>query len=172
MQNAHPDARPLLDDLDVTLLELLTEHPRIGVLELSRLVGVTRATVGARMDKLRASGVVTGYGPQLDVVAAGYPVQAMVTLEIAQGDLDTVAALLQEMPGVLEAYSTTGAGDVVVRLAAASNDDLQQSLLVLGQSEAVRRSTSVVVLATVVSARALPLLRRDVPTTRAPRISR
>ncbi|UIJ35404.1 Lrp/AsnC family transcriptional regulator [Allobranchiibius sp. GilTou73] len=166
MQNAHPDARPLLDDLDVTLLELLTEHPRIGVLELSRMVGVTRATVGARMDKLRASGVVTGYGPQLDVVAAGYPVQAMVTLEIAQGDLDTVTALLQEMPGVLEAYSTTGTGDVVVRLAAASNDDLQQSLLVLGQSEAVRRSTSVVVLATVVSARALPLLRRDVPPTR------
>ncbi|NYJ73083.1 hypothetical protein [Allobranchiibius huperziae] len=36
----------------------------------------------------------------------------------------------------------------------------------LGQSEAVRRSTSVVVLATVVSARALPLLRRDVPPTR------
>ncbi|MBO1765536.1 Lrp/AsnC family transcriptional regulator [Allobranchiibius sp. GilTou38] len=167
MQSAHPDARPLLDNLDVTLLELLTEHPRIGVLELSRMVGVTRATVGSRMDKLRASGVVTGYGPQLDVVAAGYPVQAMVTLEIAQGDLDTVAALLQEMPGVLEAYSTTGTGDVVVRLAAASNDDLQQSLLVLGQSEAVRRSTSVVVLATVVSARALPLLRRDVPPTRA-----
>ncbi len=169
MQTDHPRTSQHLDDLDLRLLELLTGNPRIGVLELSRLVGVTRATVGARMDRMSTSGVVTGYGPQVDVVAAGYPVQAMVTLEIAQGRLDDVTDLLQSIPGVLEAHSTTGVGDVVVRLAAASNDDLQESLLVLGQSETVRRSTSVVVLSTVVPARTLPLLRRDVPRTDAPR---
>lgn len=159
MQNVQPRQ---LDELDVTLLELLQQHPRVGVLELSRISGVTRATVSARMDKMAASGVVTGYGPQVDVVRAGYPVQALVTLEIAQGRLDIVTALLERTPGVLEAYSTTGVGDVVVRLAAGSNDDLQRTLLVLDQSEAVSRSTSVIILSTVVSPRVLPLLRRDV----------
>lgn len=66
---------------------------------------------------------------------------------------------------MLEAYSTTGAGDVVVRLAASSNEDLQRTLLVLDQSEAVSRSTSVIILSTVVRPRVLPLLRRDVPTS-------
>ncbi|XAS76773.1 Lrp/AsnC family transcriptional regulator [Dermatophilaceae bacterium Sec6.4] len=164
MQNVQSQHNMILDDLDVTLLELLQAHPRIGVLELSRISGVTRATVSARMDKLSASGVVTGYGPQLDVVRAGYPVQALVTLEIAQGRLDIVTELLQVTPGVLEAYSTTGAGDVVVRLAASSNDDLQRTLLILDQSEAISRSTSVIILSTVVRPRVLPLLRRDVPT--------
>lgn len=159
MQNVQPQQ---LDELDVTLLELLQQHPRVGVLELSRISGVTRATVSARMDKMAASGVVTGYGPQVDVVRAGYPVQALVTLEIAQGRLDIVTALLERTPGVLEAHSTTGVGDVVVRLAASSNDDLQRTLLVLDQSEAVSRSTSVIILSTVVSPRVLPLLRRDV----------
>lgn len=165
MQNVQSQHNTVLDDLDVTLLELLQAHPRIGVLELSRVAGVTRATVSARMDKLSASGVVTGYGPQLDVVRAGYTVQALVTLEIAQGRLDIVTELLQVTPGVLEAYSTTGAGDVVVRLAASSNDDLQRTLLILDQSEAVSRSTSVIILSTVVRPRVLPLLRRDVPTS-------
>lgn len=159
MQNVQPKK---LDELDVTLLELLQQHPRVGVLELSRISGVTRATVSARMDKMAASGVVTGYGPQVDVVRAGYPVQALVTLEIAQGRLDIVTALLERTPGVLEAHSTTGVGDVVVRLAASSNDDLQHTLLVLDQSEAVSRSTSVIILSTVVSPRVLPLLRRHV----------
>ncbi|MFC0526995.1 Lrp/AsnC family transcriptional regulator [Phytohabitans kaempferiae] len=147
-----------LDALDIALLRLLTEHPRIGVLELSRLAGVARATVTARMERLRASGVVTGYGPQIDLGAAGYPVQAYVTLEIAQGRLDEVTEHLLALPGVLEAYATTGTGDVLCRLAARSNDDLQQILLELNRSAGIRRSTSVVVLSTVVAHRTLPLL--------------
>lgn len=146
------------DTLDVALLRLLTEHPRIGVLELSRLAGVARATVTARMERLRAAGVVTGYGPQVDLAAAGYPVQAFVTLEIAQGRLDEVTEHLAALPGVLEAYATTGPGDVLCRVAARSNDDLQRILLELDRFAGIRRSTSVVVLSTVVAHRTLPLL--------------
>jgi DNA-binding Lrp family transcriptional regulator len=156
-----------LDTLDVALLRLLTEHPRIGVLELSRLAGVARATVTARMERLRTSGVVTGYGPQVDLAAAGYPVQAFVTLEIVQGRLDEVTEHLVALPGVLEAYATTGTGDVLCRLAARSNDDLQQILLELNRSAGIRRSTSVVVLSTVVAHRTLPLLTHG-PQRRAP----
>jgi DNA-binding Lrp family transcriptional regulator len=147
-----------LDPLDVALLQLLTEHPRIGVLELSRLARVARATVTARMERLRATGVVTGYGPQIDLTAAGYPVQAFVTLEIAQGRLDEVADHLAALPGVLEAYATTGTGDVLCRLAATSNEDLQEILLELNRSPGVRRSTSVMILSVVVAPRTLPLL--------------
>ena len=41
-----------MDDLDATLLRLFSEHPRIGVLEASRRLGVARGTVQARLDKL------------------------------------------------------------------------------------------------------------------------
>jgi DNA-binding Lrp family transcriptional regulator len=157
-----------LDALDVTLLELMHEHPRVGVLELSRLAHVARATVSARLARMESAGVITGYGPQLDLIAAGYPVHAVATLEIAQGRLDDVLELLEGIPGVLEAYATTGAADVFCRLAARSNEDLQVLLLELNRSDAIRRSTSVVILSVLVAPRALPLLQQ----TRHPAPSR
>lgn len=149
-----------MDALDVDLVRALRESPRAGVLELSRTLGVARGTVAARLDRMEQSGVITGYGPDVDVVAAGFPVRAFVTLEIAQGALDDVAAELAALPAVLEAYATTGSSDVLCRLAAVSHEDLQDTLLELDRSGAVARSTSVVVLSTVVAPRTLPLLER------------
>jgi DNA-binding Lrp family transcriptional regulator len=159
-----------LDALDIALLDLLHEHPRIGVLELSRLAGVARGTVTARLTRMETQGVITGYGPQVDLAAAGYHVQALATLEIAQGRLETVIAELGALPGVIEAYATTGTGDVVCRLAAESNEGLQQLLLELNRSKAIRRSTSVVILSVVVPPRVMPLLlaRERTSPRRAP----
>ncbi|MHA3704553.1 Lrp/AsnC family transcriptional regulator [Jatrophihabitans sp. YIM 134969] len=160
----------MLDTLDVALLRALREHPRAGVLELARVTGVARATVATRMQRWDDEGVVTGYGPDLDLPAAGYPVQAFVTIEIAQGGLDAAAADLAAIPGIVEAHATTGSGDVLARIAATSHDDLQQILLQVSRSGVVTRTTSVVVLSTVVPYRTLPLLEAtDRPTsTRAP----
>ncbi len=88
-----------VDELDVALLQALTDHPRAGALELARITGVARATVTARIETLERSGVVTGYGPDIDLVAAGLGVQAFVTLEIAQGAIEDVEHDLREIPG-------------------------------------------------------------------------
>ncbi|MGQ0480652.1 MAG: Lrp/AsnC family transcriptional regulator [Pseudonocardia sp.] len=156
-----PSSPITLDDLDLALLSALREHPRAGALELSRLVRVARGTVGARLRRLEESGVITGYGPEVDLAAAGYPVQAFVTCEIAQGALEQIARDLEAIPGVIEAYATTGTGDVLCRIAAASHADLQETLLLLNHSSAIDRSTSVIALTTVVAHRVLPLLARD-----------
>ena len=148
----------MLDSLDTELLRLLDENPRISVLELSRLAGVARATVTSRMQRWEQGGVVRGYGPKLDLDAAGFPVQALATLEIAQGRLAEIAEFLAALPGVIEAYATTGTGDVVCRLAAASNAHLQELLVELNEADSIRRSTSVVILSTLVQPRAIPLL--------------
>jgi DNA-binding Lrp family transcriptional regulator len=151
------DRQPL-DALDIDLLRVLREHPRIPIVELARTLAVARGTAQARLDRLERSGVITGYGPDVDVAAAGFPVQAFVSLEIAQGSLEDVAAELAGLPAVLEAYATTGSSDVLCRLAASSHGDLQQALLDLNRSPTVARSTSVVVLSVVVPPRTLPLL--------------
>ena len=147
------------DALDVELLGLLVDHPRAGALELSRLARVARATVTARLERLERSGVITGYGPDVDLAAAGFPVQAFVSLEIAQGAITEVRAELDSIPGVISAHATTGTADVLCRIAAASHEDLHATLLRIDRSPAVMRSTSVVVLSEVVAPRYLPLLR-------------
>jgi DNA-binding Lrp family transcriptional regulator len=151
----------LLDTLDVDLLRALQENPRVGMLELARRLGVARGTVQARLDRLERAGVVIGYGPDIDLESAGYGFQAFVSLEIAQGALTDVAAELTALPAVLEAYATTGSSDVLCRIAASSHQDLQNALLALNRSPYISRSTSVVVLSTVVTPRTLPLLASD-----------
>ncbi|RBY85168.1 Lrp/AsnC family transcriptional regulator [Blastococcus sp. TF02A-26] len=153
-----------LDALDVALLEAMREHRRAGVLELSRITGVARGTVSARLQRLEDAGVVTGYGPEVDVRAAGFGVEAFVTLEIAQGAVDEVQRDLGAIPEVLEAYATTGRGDVLCRVAASSHEALQRTLVQLDRSSCVVRSTSVVVLSRLVPLRALPLLRTEAAT--------
>jgi DNA-binding Lrp family transcriptional regulator len=153
--------RRVLDALDVALLEAVREHRSAGPLELSRLRGVARGTVSARLQRLEEAGVVTGWGPDVDVRAAGFGVQAFVTLEIAQGAIDAVRRDLEALPGVLEAHAATGSGDVLVRVAARSHEALQQMLVDLDRSAAVARSTSVVVLSELVAWRTLPLLRSE-----------
>jgi DNA-binding Lrp family transcriptional regulator len=150
-----------LDVLDVGLLGALRDSPRAGVLELSRTLRVARGTVQARLDRLERAGVLTGYGPDVDVAAAGFGVQAFVTLEIAQGALDEVTRELTAQPAVLEAFATTGSSDVLCRLAASSHQDLQNTLLALDRLPVVRRSTSIVVLSVVVPFRTQPLLERS-----------
>ena len=73
--------------------------------------------------------MITGYGPEVDPAALGYEVTAFITLEIRQaGGDDPVADRLAAIPEVLEAHTITGAGDMLCRVVARSNADLQRVL--------------------------------------------
>lgn len=163
-------APTLLDAVDIALLTALTEHPRAGDLELSRRTRVARATVQSRLRRLMEAGIIADWDPTLDVVAAGFEVQAYVSLEIAQGALDEVAAYLADMPQVLEAYVTTGTHDVLCRVATRSHPELQATLVQIDRSSSVVRSTSVMVLSVLIAPRMLPLLASGdpAPSHRAP----
>ncbi|WFR73152.1 Lrp/AsnC ligand binding domain-containing protein [Prescottella defluvii] len=63
---------------------------------------------------------------------------------------------------MVQAWATTGAGDVLCRVAAASHDDLQALLIELHHSSTVARSVSVVVLSEIVAFRTLPLIAKTV----------
>jgi DNA-binding Lrp family transcriptional regulator len=150
----------VIDELDARLIELLTAEPRVGVLEASRRLGVARGTIQARLDRLQARGVVTGYGPDIDPAALGHGVSAFVTLEIRQaGGHDPVADRLANIPEVLEMHTITGAGDMLCRVVARTNADLQRVIdAIVGVAGVVRAST-VIALATPVPYRVLPLVR-------------
>ncbi len=151
-------ARPALDALDARLLRELAAAPRAGVLELSRRLGVARATAQARLDRLVARGVIAGFAPPLDPEAMGFRVTAFATLEIRQGRGAEVVEHLAAIAQVLEVHTITGAGDMLCRIVARSNDDLQHVIdRVVGHPAIVRTST-VIALSNPVPQRVLPLV--------------
>ncbi len=150
---------PAVDELDVRLIELLTASPRIPVLEAARRLGVARGTVQARLDRLVDRGVIRSFAPALDPAALGYRVTAFANLEIRQGGRDRVTAHLAAIPEVLEVHTITGQGDLMCRLVARDNDDLQRVIDDLVADEDIVRTSTVMALATVVEHRVLPLVR-------------
>jgi DNA-binding Lrp family transcriptional regulator len=152
-----------LDDLDARLIALLTAEPRLGILECARRLQVARGTVQARLDKLVARGVVRGFGPDVAPAAIGYGVTAFVTLEISQRlGHDAVAAHLAAIPEVLEAHTITGDGDLLCRVVARDNADLQRVIDQVVAYEGIVRAITNIALAEQIPYRTLPLVRAAV----------
>lgn len=147
-----------MDDLDRRLIAALAAQPRAGVLTLSRVMGVNRNTVQARLDKLVARGVITGFGPDVSLKAAGYEVLAFLTLEIAQGRTPAVLEALRSIPEVVEAHMVTGMGDLFLRVVARSNEDLAGVINRVLEIPGIDRTTTLVALSTPIPFRTLPAI--------------
>src|SRR4051812_14939853 len=148
-----------MDALDARLLDLFAKEPRVGVLEASRRLGVARGTVQARLDRLQATGVVRAWGPDIDPGALGFGVTAFVTLEIRQvRGHDPLAQRLAAIPEVLEIHTITGSGDLLCRVVARSNADLQRVIDAIVTVEGVARTSTTLALATEETYRTLPLV--------------
>jgi len=147
-----------IDDLDARLIATLRENPRVGLLEVARRLGVARGTVQARLGKLEARGVVTGYGPEVDPGAMGYAISAFVFIELNQGRLAEAVELLGDVPEVLEADAISGPQDLVCRVVARDTEHLQDIVNRLLATPAIQRCTSHIVLSRQVPSRTGPLV--------------
>ena len=104
--------------------------------------------------------MIQGFGPDIVPAAIGFGVMSFVTLEIGQRyGHDAVAAHLAEIPEVLEAHTITGSGDLMCRVVARSNADLQRVIDQLLSYEGIVRASTIIALAEQIAYRTLPLVR-------------
>ncbi|RBQ18752.1 Lrp/AsnC family transcriptional regulator [Spongiactinospora rosea] len=148
-----------IDALDARIIALFAAEPKLGVLECSRRLGVARGTVQARLDRMAARGVIIGFGPEVNPAALGYVVTAFVTLQIRQiGGRASVADRLAAIPEILEAHTITGGGDMLCRVVARGNADLQRVIDLIVEVGGVVRTSSVIALDTPIPHRVMPLV--------------
>jgi DNA-binding Lrp family transcriptional regulator len=147
-----------LDGVDQRLITALALFPRAGMMQLAREVGVARNTAQARLDRLLDGGVITGFGPEIDLRRLGYGVSAFVTIEIAQGRGPDVDERLAAIPEVVEAYMTTGSADLLCRVVARDNDHLGHLIARIVDVPGITRTTTSLILATRIAPRARQVL--------------
>ena len=143
------------------MISALASSPRAGMLQLAREVGVARNTAQAHLDRLVETGVITGFGPELDLRRLGYGVSAFVNLEIAQGRSPAVEERLGEIPEVVEAYMTTGPSDLLCRVVARDNDHLGRVITHILEIPGVNRTSTSLVLATRIPPRSRHVVHAD-----------
>jgi len=120
--------RPL-DGPDRRILSELIKDARISIRSLAERVHVSRANAYARVDRLVADGVITGFSAQIAHERAGLGTSAYVSLSIEQNSWREVSARLGRLPYV-EHVSMLGADfDVLVLVRAPDNAALRDLVL-------------------------------------------
>jgi len=144
----------LLDGLNVKLLRLLREDPRIAVSELARRVGMSAPAVRERVQRLEEAGVIAGYRLELDPRALGYSIAAFVRVRPMPGRLPKIAELAQKMPEVVECHRITGEDCFILKIYLEELDALDR---VLDRFLAHGQTTTSLVQSSPVPPRGLPL---------------
>ncbi|MCU1675109.1 MAG: transcriptional regulator [Frankiales bacterium] len=148
------------DDVDLAILGALVEDPRLTVSELAERAGVVRNTAQARLDRLHRDGVLGRNDRGVDIRALGFSVSAVVAISLRHAEIEEACEALADNSAVLLVEEVAGSnGDLLVRVACRSTDDLQQVVHSLLSTPGVVSTTTQVVLKTRVPFRVQPLLR-------------
>ena len=133
---------------DRALIAALRENSRASVTELAGRVGVSRATVRARLDALLASGRIRRFTIETDVDVEGQ-IKAISLIELQGRMSRTVIRTLRRIAGVSTIYATNGSWDLYVEIKTGSLVDFDRILREIREVPGVLRSESCLLLAHV-----------------------
>jgi DNA-binding Lrp family transcriptional regulator len=117
-----------MDELDQRLITLLRHNGRRSVSDLALELGVSRATVRSRMERLERSGNIVGYTVILRADAVSLPVRGIMLIEVEGRAADRVVDALGGFTEVSAIHTTNGKWDLIVELGAASLSDFDAIL--------------------------------------------
>ena len=144
-----PRERPLLDDVDRSLVAQLLRDGRTPNVVLAREAGIAESTCVARVRSLRERGLLTGVAAEVDLARLGLPVQAMVAIRFSghlRADVDAFAEEVSGLPGVVATYNISGTYDFLVHVAAPTPEHLRDFVLdnLTGRRGVAQAETSLV----------------------------
>lgn len=115
----------MLDPMDLRILAALEENARMPHSQLAKKVGLSRAGLKDRLRRLEESGAILGYRAVLDRAQMGFPVHAFLRVKAAAHAYQRVIALARDIRQVRECHHAAGEDSFVLRVTAASDDDLK-----------------------------------------------
>jgi len=111
-----------MDAIDRKILLTLQEDASLSVAEIGQRVGLSSTPCWKRIQRLESEGVIQRRVAIVDQDKIGLGITVFVSVETddhSQGWLDRFAALVSEMPEVMEFYRMAGDVDYMLRVVAA-----------------------------------------------------
>jgi DNA-binding Lrp family transcriptional regulator len=105
-----------LDELDRQLLAALRANGREPIASLARMLGVTRATVTSRLDRLMSSGTVIGFSVRVREELDPDSVRAIALIEVKGRSTSFVIDKLRGLSEIHSLHTTNGGWDLVAEL--------------------------------------------------------
>ena len=136
-----------MNPLDQRIVSCLVANARSSYAEVGKVVGLSAPAVKRRVDRLLDSGVLRGFTAVVDPEALGRGTEAFVEVH-CRGNVAParIRARLEPLPGVVAAYTVTGAADENVHVGAGGSRSIETALERVRGLDIVDRTVSTVVL--------------------------
>lgn len=137
-----------LDEIDQRLIAELRRDGRASHSDLAERLGLARATVRARLERLQARGEIVGYTvlTRGDISAA--PVRGLMSIQIEGRGTERIMARMAGLPEVQAVHSTNGRWDLIAELGTQTLEELDQVLRTVRGYEGVLASETSLLLST------------------------
>lgn len=137
-----------MDSLDLRLIGLLRENARLPVALLAKQLGVSRATVQNRIDRLTEERVLLGFTVRTAPEVAAHRVRAVMMISVEGDRSDAILQALRGYPEVRAVHTTNGRWDIIAELGTDSLQSFDEALRSIRTIKGVSNSETSLLLST------------------------
>ena len=138
----------MLDEVDQRLIAELRRDGRAALSDLADRLGLSRATVRTRMERLTQRGDIAGFTVLTRADVSDAPVRGLMMIGIEGRGGEKVMARLTGLPAVMAVHSTIGKWDLIAELSAQTLIELDEVILRIRNIDGVTTSETNLLLST------------------------
>ncbi|KZK78773.1 Leucine-responsive regulatory protein [Pseudovibrio sp. W64] len=142
-------AKHIYDELDRQLISLLRLDGRAPVSKLSQIMGVSRATVQTRMDRLLETGALLGFTARVREDYDSGEIRAVMMIEVMGRNTTQVIRKLRGLPELQVLHTTSGKWDLVTDIRVENLSEFDRVLREVRLIEGVMNSETSILLSSV-----------------------
>lgn len=140
----------MLDDIDLTILNILQEQGRAKRNVLAEAVGLSLPSLSERLNKLEEKGIITGYFTKLNLKVFGLDLMVIITIHTdSSKHYDSFAEHVRNTEEIVECYAVLGEGSHVMKAIVKDSEALEKLLSKIQSWKGVKRTHSRFVLSTL-----------------------
>lgn len=139
----------VFDQLDHRLISALREDGRAPISKLATILGISRATVQSRLDRLIESGAVLGFTVRFRQDTDDKAIRAIMMIEVTGRSTTAVIRQLRGLPELHSLHTTNGGWDLVAEVRADSLSDFDRVLREVRTIDGVLNSETSILLSSV-----------------------
>ncbi len=136
----------ILDEIDLSILNELSDDARMAISEISKKVNLSIPAVSERIKKLELNGYIEKYTTILDEKKFNKDLLCYthLSLKYSEGGVEKFKEIILSEPDVLECNQITGEYEYILKIITDSSDTLAELLEKLrSQADVLTSSTSV-----------------------------
>ncbi|NRB05729.1 MAG: Lrp/AsnC family transcriptional regulator [Rhodobacteraceae bacterium] len=137
-----------MDNIDNRLLAELRHNGRASVSDLAVTLGLSRATVRNRIEKLEQQGDILGYSVVLRKDTITDPVRGLMMIGIEGRGTDRIIRQLHGLPEVRAVHSTNGRWDVIAEIGTDTLEAFDATLFSIRRFDGIVASETSLLLST------------------------